>query len=115
MVVIMRKNKIIYIYFILIIFILINLTGCNNDMTNEDIKTKVTQELNYLDTQIISIANKLNNITMQNYTITSEEITLGEQSSNKSSGDSSSSGGESTGGESSGGGSSGGESSRRRF
>ncbi len=98
----MRKNKIIFPIFILIVIFLFSLTGCNNETTNEDTRTKVKQELDYLDTQIISIVNKLNNISLQNYTITSEEITLGEESS---------SGGSSSGGSSEGGSSSGEESS----
>ncbi len=92
----MRKNKVIFpILFIIMIFI-VSLTGCNNnETTNEDTKSKIVQELDYLDTQMISISNKLNNISLQNYTITSEEVSLEEESS------SGSSGGESSGGEAS--------------
>lgn len=97
----MRKINNIFLILILIVFILFCLTGCNNETNNEDIKSKIVQELDYLDTQIISIVNKLNNISIQNYTITSEEITLGEGSSSE---ESSSSGGGSSGGESSTGG-----------
>jgi len=98
----MRKNIVSFSFFIMLALIFF-LTGCGNKTINEDAKTKVTQELEYLDSQIISLANKLNNIAMQNYAISSEEVNLGEenssgtsstQSGNEASGGSGSSGGE---------------------
>lgn len=102
----MKKSKIVFSILFIIIVILISLTGCDNKSTNEDIRSKAEQEIEYLDTQIVSILNKLNNISLQNYTITSEEITLGEESS---SGGGSSSGSSGGGGESSSEGESGGQ------
>lgn len=79
----MQKIKtVFFIAFIFTIFLLL-FTGCTNkNISNEDIKTKVIEELEYLDSQIVSIANKLNNISMQNYAISSEEVSLGEENSN---------------------------------
>ena len=79
----MQKNKtVFFIAFIFTIFLLF-FTGCTNkNISNEDTKTKVIEELEYLDSQIVSIANKLNNISMQNYAISSEEVSLGEENSN---------------------------------
>lgn len=88
----MRKNKIIFPILVILSIIVIALSGCNNDTKNEDMKSKIARELDYLDTQIISILNDLNNISLQNYTVTTEEITLGEDGS---------SGGSSSGGSSS--------------
>lgn len=90
----MRNKKITVI--VICIFCLIILTGCSNDQSAEDTKSKISQELDYLDTQIVGILNKLNNISLQNYEITSEEITLKENSTSGSQG-----GGSSTGGSSS--------------
>lgn len=99
----MRKNIFSFSFFILMLVLIFFLTGCGNKTTDEDTKTKVAQELEYLDSQIISLANKLNNIAMQNYVISSEEVDLGEenssgtsssQSGNEASGGSGSSGGE---------------------
>ncbi len=104
----MKKNNTISIFLILCILTLFCLTGCNNKTNSEDIKSKISQEIDYLDSKIISMLNRLNNISLQNYTITSEEITLGE-SSGKSSGESS--GGEQSGGGSSSQGETGGSSS----
>ena len=59
-------------------------------------KSKVAEELEYLDAKIISIANKLNNISLQNYTITSEEVSLGQEQTSKSSSEKSNSQGESS-------------------
>lgn len=90
--------------FFLIVFIstiILFFTGCTNKNENtEDSKEKVKQELEYLDSQIVSIVNKLNNISMQNYTISSEEVSLGEESSSGTS--SSQSGNETSGGSGSG-------------
>ena len=79
----MQKIKtVFFIAFIFTIFLLL-FTGCTNkNISNEDTKTKVIEELEYLDSQIVSIANKLNNISMQNYAISSEEVSLGEENSN---------------------------------
>ena len=85
----MRKNKLIISILLLIAMII--LTGCSNqESSNDDNKEKVVQELDYLDTHIVSIINKLNNINLENYNVTSEEINLQKQSS---SGGSTSSGG----------------------
>lgn len=71
---------------------MLSLTGCNGDADGEDVKSKVSQELDYLDTKIAGMLNKLNNISLTNYTITSEEISLTDQASNGSSGGSEQSG-----------------------
>ena len=74
------------ILFIIFVFstIMICLAGCStsNINSNENSKNKVVQELEYLDSQIVSIVNKLNNISMENYTISSEEVSLGEENTN---------------------------------
>lgn len=96
----MRKNKIIFPVLVILSIIVITLSGCNNNTGNEDMKSKIARELDYLDTQIISILNDLNNISLQNYTVTPEEITLGEDGSSggsSSGGSSSQSGGSSEG------------------
>lgn len=94
----MRKNKIIFPVLVILSVIVITLSGCNNDTGNEDMKSKIARELDYLDTQIISILNDLNNISLKNYTVTPEEITIGEDGSSggSSSGGSSSQSGESS-------------------
>lgn len=100
----MRKNKIIFPILIALTILVITLSGCSNNKENEDMKSKIARELDYLDTQIISILNDLNNISLQSYTVTSEEITLGENGSNggSSSGGSSSQSGSSSEGSSQG-------------
>ena len=97
----MRKNIVGFSFFILIIIMLF-LTGCGSKTTSEDTKSKIAQELEYLDSQIVSLANKLNNISMQNYAISSEEVNLGEENSSGTS--TSQSGNEASGGSDSSGG-----------
>ena len=96
----MRRNILGFSFFILMLILIFFLTGCSNETTNEDTKEKVAQEIEYLDSQIISLLNKLNNISMQNYAISSEEVNLGEENSSGTS--SSQSGNEASGGSSSG-------------
>jgi len=96
----MRKNIVGFCLFILIIFSIFFMTGCSKETTNEDTRAKAQQEIEYLDSQIINLANKLNNISMQNYAISSEEVKLGEENSSGTS--SSQSGNEASGGSSGG-------------
>ena len=55
------------------------MTGCSKNDDKEDLKDKVNEELNYLDTHIISMANNLNNISLENYKITSESVEVEEK------------------------------------
>lgn len=93
----MRKSKSILAFLIIFMIFSFCLAGCSDNKTNtEDIKSKVIQELDYLDDKIVDIANRLSNITLQNYTITSEEVSLNQnsdsnQQSENSSGEDSSS------------------------
>lgn len=94
----MRKN--IVVFSILMLSLMFFLFGCSNKTTKEDTKSKATQELEYLDSQIIGIVNKLNNISMQNYVISSQEVDLSKESSGGTS--SNQSGNEASGGSSEG-------------
>ena len=51
------------------------LTGCSNNK-NEDLKTKAISELDYMNTKIINMLNKLNNISFESYSILSEQVEL---------------------------------------
>ena len=70
-----KKFKIILCLIIILFF----LTGCKNDNEDEERKEKIAEELDYLDVQIVSIANGLNNLTLNNYVITKEEIQMEEK------------------------------------
>lgn len=67
----MRFKK-LYI-FILLIIIIIVLTGCKNSET-KDLNSKVNEEINYMSVNLISMLNKLNNISFENYYVTTEEV-----------------------------------------
>lgn len=87
----MRKGSRYFCIIFLFFFSIFFLAGCNEKETTENKKIKVSQEIEYMDTKIIKIANSLNNIPLQNHTISSEEISMEQKSSNiSSSGDSSS-------------------------
>lgn len=111
----MRKlKKITQTFWKIVIFlsVLLTLTGCNQQKEEENIHEKAVSEIEYFGSKFISILNRLNNITFENYQITASEVELNEKSASQ--GKSSSSGssqdasqGNSSGGEDSGGGSGG--------
>lgn len=66
------KRGIILIFFLIMCFFL---TGCSNSESDESkLKEKVKEELRYLDSQIISIMNSLNDIHTENYIVVSKQI-----------------------------------------
>ena len=69
----MKKIK---IYIILILLILL-LTGCKNkaDEEMEKLKGKNKEELRYLSILIVDIANKLNNLSFDNYEVVTSKTT----------------------------------------
>mgnify|MGYP000481361253 FL=1 len=56
--------------------------------SKKELREKVNEELDYLDTHILSILNNLNNINLENYKITSERVEIEEKSKKPSSGNS---------------------------
>lgn len=99
----MKKFKKIAMLIILIFTVFI-LTGCS-DNKNEDLKTKVISELDYMNTKIINMLNKLNNISFESYSILSEQVELtSEEEKSKTGGQNGQSSSGSGGGQSSGGG-----------
>jgi len=64
---------------LLIIFVL---TGCQKQNDNELLKQKVDEEIQYLDTSLVSLLNRLNNISFENYYVTTEKVKLNSASQN---------------------------------
>lgn len=64
--------KTIIIFLIAIFF----LSGCTLNQNTISLNDKVKEELLYLDTEIISLINSLNNISIENYKIATKEIAL---------------------------------------
>ena len=105
-----KKILIVIVFIIVAIVTLYLIKSKNYAKTDEisDLKDKITQEIYFLDDYIISIANRVNNINLENYTIKSE-ILIG--SSNEKNNNSNSSGGGESGGQAGGEQSGGGQSS----
>lgn len=85
------KNK--YLMVGIIVILIFSLTGCSikQNYSEEDITNKVNSEIDYLDTQLLGMLNRLNNISFQKYLVVSEQITNDSSStSSESSGESSS-------------------------
>lgn len=86
MVIYVKKFK--NIFAILIIICTLTMTGCtkNDDDDKKELKRKVGEELNYLDTHIISLINDLNNISLENYKVSSERVEMQEEAQKLSTG-----------------------------
>ncbi len=69
------KNILCILLSIILLFIL---TGCKDKEENRRLEEKAKSEIEYLDSKIIGMLNKLNNISYQNYKITTEKIELDE-------------------------------------
>lgn len=82
---------------IVCIFIAFILTGCSNNK-NEDLKAKVIAEIDYMNTKIINILNKLNNISFESYSILSKQVELSSEEEKSKTGEQSSNGGGGSGG-----------------
>ena len=83
---------VIYLKKLLILLtLLLFLTGCGTNTSNDLNKDKLTTEVEYIGTQISKILHDLNNITLKNYELVSKKVKLSEESS---------SGGGSSGGDS---------------
>lgn len=81
------KKIVRYILYIILMFILILiLTGCSNQ-TNQDnqdiLKSKVKEEIAYLDNTIVSILNIVNNISYDNYKVSSKNIQSNQSDNNQ--------------------------------
>lgn len=61
---------------VLILFIIgiiaVTLTGCSKQSEEEKLSQKAIQEIEYLDTKLVSIVHDLNNIELKNYVVKSE-------------------------------------------
>ena len=77
------KNK--YLILSMILILIFSLTGCSlkQNYSEEDITQKVNSEIDYLDTQLLGMLNKLNNISFQKYLVIPDKVT--EDSANTSS------------------------------
>lgn len=92
------------IILIVLVFIAFILTGCSRN-EKEDLKTKVISEIDYINTKIINILNRLNNISFESYSILSKQVELSSEEEKSKTGQQSSESSSSSAGQSSGGGS----------
>lgn len=83
---IMKKIAKYILYFILMIILTLVLTGCSNqnsDNNQETLKSKVKEEIAYLDNTIISILNIVNNLSYDNYKVSSKNIQSNQSDNNE--------------------------------
>jgi len=78
--------------------VLVSLTGCSHKHSDNN-KEKIATELDYMSTKIFDLANKLNDITLDNYELVPKKIEISEESQGSNSSESEGSSGSSQGGE----------------
>lgn len=69
-----------------IILIYVKVMAADNKASEKDLNNKIEEELKYLDSNLISLMNKLNNITVINYKVYTREINDSSSNSAESSG-----------------------------
>lgn len=62
------------IYLIILILTSISLSGCTNNDEGHELKEKLASEIEYLDTKLVNMLNKVNGITFKNYIVSSEKV-----------------------------------------
>lgn len=67
--------------FILLLFFIFTLTGCSSE--EKDLKTKTQEELSYIESQIITMMNHMNQITFSNYTLKEQLSKTKDENSNE--------------------------------
>lgn len=86
----MKNNKKKSIISLLILFSMLlivagTLAGCTTKTQNSDkLDEKVNQEMQYVDTQLLTMLNLLNNITVKNYSVVSEKSSQNSTNSSQS-------------------------------
>lgn len=62
------------IYLVFSILILTSLSGCSNNDEEYQLREKLDSEIEYLDTKLVNMLNKVNGITFKNYIVTAEKV-----------------------------------------
>ena len=76
----MKKKYSVLILFTIFLEILL-LTGCGQNNDEDNLKKKILAEVEYLDSTITSILNRMNHISFQNYTVSIKQVNEEESSS----------------------------------
>ena len=70
----MKKTIKICICILFFLSILINFSGCKKNNEEDVLKEKIYTELSYIDSELVSILNALNNINYSKYKVMSQEV-----------------------------------------
>lgn len=71
----MKKIFKINSWMLVCVMMLIILSGCNNSQNEEEeLKKKINTEISYIDSELVSIVNALNNINYAKYKVITQEI-----------------------------------------
>ena len=70
----MKSNKILA--GVIGLFLLLSLVGCNNKDEYIELKEKTDASIEFLDSTLITLLNKLNNISFENYYVTTKKVEL---------------------------------------
>ena len=75
----MKKRYSVLILFTIFLEILL-LTGCGQNNDEDNLRKKILAEVEYLDSTITSILNRMNHISFQNYTVSIKQVNEEESS-----------------------------------
>lgn len=70
----MKKRIKLILYIICFLLILINLCGCRKNEDENMLKEKINTEISYIDSELVSILNGLNNINYSKYKVMTQEV-----------------------------------------
>ena len=82
--------------------LILSLTGCDKKEDSKELEEKINAELSYLDIKLITMLNKINGISYENYIVKADKINTESKSGESSNGAQSSGSSEGSGGSSSG-------------
>ena len=71
------KNTTVILFVAIILFIL---SGCQKNNIDTELSEKILNEIEYLDSKIVSMLNSINGISYQNYKVSTEKIELDKNS-----------------------------------
>lgn len=69
-----KRTKNTFIFISILLILCLSLSGCSNNKDDDKLNEKLESEMEYLDTKLVNMLNKINGIAFKNYIVTSEKV-----------------------------------------